>query len=267
MDQPQPDFPPMCRHAAYVGPLLGLNDFLLQPSHSLVEQSFRPKEMLTATVNVDGFGVGWYLDDGRAGIYTNPMPIWSDSNLEHLAVALDSRIWVANVRSATTGQPINQANTHPFLSDRFLFSHNGFIKSFFDGPRSYLREIIKQEYESEIRGSTDSEHLFAWFRQELADSGTAVDAFRRVFDRLESLLVDSHGLFNLLVADGERVYATRHAINHDAPSLYVGTDPDLYQGGWIVASESFTAAPEWQEVPDHHLVVLEADKEPKVTPL
>lgn len=257
----------MCRHAAYVGPPLGLNEFLLRPAHSLVEQSYRPKEMLGATVNVDGFGIGWYLDDGQPGIYTNPMPIWSDTNLGHLASALNSRIWVGNVRSATVGQPVNQANTHPFLSGPYLFSHNGFIKDFFDGPRSGLRQNLEPEFESEIRGSTDSEHVFAWLRQEISKTGEVGAAFRRLFDQLEMLIGDSHGLFNLMIADGQRVHATRHAVNHDSPSLYVGTDSDLYPGGWLIASEAFTEGADWQVVPDHHLVVLESGQDPKVVPL
>lgn len=257
----------MCRHAAYVGPPLGLNDFLLQPSHGLVEQSYRPREMLGATVNVDGFGIGWYLDDGRPGTYTNPMPIWSDTNLDHLGAALTSRMWLGNVRSATRGQPVNQANTHPFLVDDYLFSHNGFIHNFFDGPHRALRDALEPEHESSIRGSTDSEHLFALLRQEIARAGNLSDAFGRLFDRLETVLTGSHGLFNLLIADGRRVYATRHAISHDSPSLYFGADPELFAGGWLVASEPLTEAADWQQVPDHHAVVIEAGREPQVTPL
>ena len=49
----------------------------------------------SATVNVDGFGIGWYLDDGEPGIYTNPMPIWSDTNLPHLAQLAGNHLNVA----------------------------------------------------------------------------------------------------------------------------------------------------------------------------
>ena len=31
-------------------------------------------------------------------------------------------MWLGNVRSATRGQPVNQANTHPFLVGGYLFS-------------------------------------------------------------------------------------------------------------------------------------------------
>ena len=51
----------MCRLAAYLGPSLPLNQFLLDPPHSLVHQSWSPREMYYAKMNADGYGFGWYL--------------------------------------------------------------------------------------------------------------------------------------------------------------------------------------------------------------
>ncbi|HEX9647756.1 MAG TPA: ergothioneine biosynthesis protein EgtC [Alphaproteobacteria bacterium] len=257
----------MCRHAAYLGPPIALNRFLAEPSHSLMVQSWRPREQITATVNADGFGFGWYLDDGRAGVYANPMPIWSDPNLDHLGAALSSRLWIGNVRSATRGQPVAQVNTHPFLAGRELFSHNGFVHDFANSLRGTLRRHLEPAFEAQIRGSTDSEYLFAALRQETAAGGGTAAALRRLFARLEAWLAGSHGLFNLLIADGERIYATRHALSHASPSLYVGGDAELFDGGWLVASEPLTGGGGWQEVPDHHLVVIEAGREPRLEPL
>ena len=69
--------------------------------------------MLTAELNADGFGFGWYLESGDPGAYTNPMPIWSDINLAHIGRAFESRLWLGNVRSATPGQPVNQGQYPP----------------------------------------------------------------------------------------------------------------------------------------------------------
>lgn len=257
----------MCRHAAYVGPPIVLGRFLVEPAHSLMVQSWRPREQLTATVNADGFGVGWYLDDGRTCAYTNPMPIWSDPNLDHLGAALTSRLWMGNVRSATRGQAVGHANTHPFVAGRLLFSHNGFVHDFANGLRGVLRRHLEPALEAEIRGTTDSEHLFAALRQEQADGEGTAAALRRLFDRVAGWLGDGHALLNFLIADGARVHATRHAVNHDSPSLYVGADAELFDGGWLIASEPLTADGGWEAVPDHHLVVIEAGREPRMQPL
>lgn len=48
----------MCRFAAYLGPEIALDRFLLEPGHSLVRQAAAPKEMHGALLNADGFGIG-----------------------------------------------------------------------------------------------------------------------------------------------------------------------------------------------------------------
>lgn len=266
-------FRAMCRHAAYLGPSLSLERFLLRPDHGLVEQAYRPREMLTAELNADGFGFGWYHPETGPGTYTNPMPIWSDVNLAHLGPAMSSNLWIANVRSATRGQPTNQANTHPFRAGGLLFSHNGFVRDFAETLRPTLRAFVRPEFDSEIRGNTDSEHLFAALRHVLAQDVRAQDdsgietALRRLFDRLAQWLDAVPALLNFLVADGQRIIATRHAIDHESPSLYYGRDVAAFGEGWLIASEPLTEAGEWEPVPDHHFVTLGADGPPRLSAL
>ncbi|MFB3089839.1 MAG: class II glutamine amidotransferase, partial [Gammaproteobacteria bacterium] len=69
----------MCRLAAYIGPEISLGRFLMEPSHSLLRQSWEPKEMDEAVLNADGFGFGWVNQSNKAAIYTNTYPIWSDT--------------------------------------------------------------------------------------------------------------------------------------------------------------------------------------------
>ncbi|HBE92200.1 MAG TPA: hypothetical protein DDW55_06595, partial [Gammaproteobacteria bacterium] len=55
----------MCRLAAYLGPELRLEKLLIEPEHSLVKQSWAPREMLEAKLNADGYGYGWYDPEGN----------------------------------------------------------------------------------------------------------------------------------------------------------------------------------------------------------
>ena len=48
----------MCRWLAYSGSPVPLETFLLQPGHSLIDQSLHAR-MGVETTNGDGFGVGW----------------------------------------------------------------------------------------------------------------------------------------------------------------------------------------------------------------
>ena len=53
----------MCRHFAYLGDQVTIRSVLFDPPHSLVEQAWAPRWQRHGTMNVDGFGVGWYSDD------------------------------------------------------------------------------------------------------------------------------------------------------------------------------------------------------------
>ena len=51
----------MCRLSAYLGPEIPLQNIVVLPKHSLLEQSQAATEAKLA-VNGDGFGVAWYKE-------------------------------------------------------------------------------------------------------------------------------------------------------------------------------------------------------------
>jgi len=259
----------MCRHAAYIGPPITLARFLVDPPHSLGVQSWKPREQISATVNADGYGVGWYLDDGTPGVYVNPLPIWSDVNLAHLARVLMSGVWVGNVRSATPGLGFGTANAHPFCADGCLSSHNGFIDRFAQTLRATIRAVLPPHIEASLNGNTDSEHLFAYLRHLARMTDDLGKALHRLAKDLErwAAEADVAVLLNLIVADGTRVYATRTAVAHASPSLYVCVEDPAFPEGTLVASEPLTETGAWEKVPDHHLVILERGKAPRLEAL
>jgi len=132
----------MCRLAAYLGTEITLSQFIQEPEHSLIKQSWAPKEMQDGTLNADGYGVTWLSNDNIPCTYKNILPIWSDTNLDNLGRSLSSRLWLANVRSATPGQGISEANTQPFVNDKLIFTHNGCLKPFNKGIKTSLLENL-----------------------------------------------------------------------------------------------------------------------------
>jgi gamma-glutamyl hercynylcysteine S-oxide hydrolase len=260
----------MCRLAGYVGPPISLERFLLHPPHSLVVQAWRPKELRYAALNADGFGIGWYAPDEAPAVYISPMPIWSDVNLPSLARTLSCDLWIAAVRSATAGQPTGYINTPPFHDGELLFTHNGLIRDFAATVRGTVREFLEPEIEAGVSGNTDSEYVFAVLRQLLAgDEDLSVeDAIGETMALLaEWLGEDQPALLNLLVSDGERLYATRHAISGECPSLYYTTDDECFPGGQAVASERLTESEFWLPVPEHHILILDPQEPPDLLAL
>lgn len=258
----------MCRMAAYLGTSILLEEFLLKPPHSLVEQSWAPRELVYARVNADGFGIGWYAADDRPAIYTSPAPIWSEPNLPHLGRSLEADLWLANVRSATPGNPVSHENTQPFFDNDLLFMHNGFIRDF---RKKYLADcidLIDPLLLAEMRGTTDSEYLFAMLRHFLDDDDLSMEqAIAEVFSTVEGWLGEQDALLNLVVTDGELIYATRHAVNHDCPTLYYTTDDELFPDAQLVASEPLSETGLWQPVPEHHILILSSDDPPELIAL
>lgn len=259
----------MCRLAVYSGPELPLERLLLHPDHSLVQQAWAPLEMREGKLNADGYGFGWYDRDGKTAAYTNPMPIWTDPNLAPLARTLKSSQWFANVRSATRGLDISHANTQPFHDGHYLFLHNGYLRDFNGRLRHRLRCQLDADIDTHIGGSTDSEHIFALFRHHiLGNAGNdIVTATHDTLATLASLLEQQRALLNIVIADGERVLAIRHAINGECPSLYFTTREADYPDATLISSEKLTRHDSWSAVPEHHGLLLEPGKAPSLFPL
>jgi glutamine amidotransferase len=259
----------MCRIAAYLGSTIALARLISEPSHSLEVQSRAPRELRYATLNADGFGFGWYAEDERPAVYVNPNPIWTDPNLPHLGRALWSDLWIASIRSATPGNPVNHANTQPFADDEFLFDHNGLIDDFHSQVRPALVADLDPAYLPSIRGNTESEYLFAALRQLLnRDSDLSVEhALAELMQQIEHWTDGCRALLTLVVSDGERLYAARHALGDLCPTLYYSTDDDTFPDGQLIASEPLTDSGVWQAVPEHQILILDPEEPPELLAL
>jgi glutamine amidotransferase len=259
----------MCRIAGYVGPPISLHRFLLEPEHSLYRQSWEARELQRASVNADGYGVAWYLDDGTPALYRNPFPVWADANLPSLARSLQSGCWLGNVRSATEGQAVQLQNTQPFVDDCWLFTHNGHVTRFAHGFRRRLQSKLDEDIEAGIQGNTDSEFLFALIRQQRRNGKSAAQALRHALIELTGWLEQAgqRALLNVLLSDGHALYAARHAIGEDCPTLYYSQAHPEFSQGVLVVSEPFDSTRWWMQVPPHNLLVLKPAKAARLEPL
>ena len=193
----------MCRMAAYLGPEIRLQQFLLRPEHSLVVQSYAPQELVYAKVNADGYGFGWYDDNDQPTCYRSIMPIWSDPNLNDLARCLQADMWLANVRSATPGNAVNHNNTQPFNDDELIFLHNGYIDEFGNNIRPRLLEYLSNDIQVGIKGTSDSEYLFALLRHILSSNEEMAieECLAEAFTLLAEWLGEAEALLNIILSD------------------------------------------------------------------
>lgn len=248
----------MCRLAAYAGPPLALERLLLQPQHNLCEQAYAPQEMVRGLLCADGYGFGWYDDQQQPRIYTNCLPIWSDGNLPDLAATMTAPLWLANVRSATPGQAVNLANTQPFRSNSLMYLHNGYLEGFNAGLRHRFHEHLDTDLAASLQGNCDSEYLFALILQHLKLTADIATAIGDALGALETMLEGRQALLGLIMTDGRKLYALRHGLGCDPPSMYsLSGDPD-YPGAVLFASERLTDSQQWQPVPSGEVVLADA---------
>ena len=119
----------MCRWLAYFGDSIRPEELLYEPRRSLIEQSRRSGPD-AGIANADGFGLGWYGLSDTPGLFRSSLPAWGDQNLREISAQIRSPLFLAHVRAASAGMPVQQTNCHPFKHGKWLFVHNGFIADF-----------------------------------------------------------------------------------------------------------------------------------------
>ena len=214
----------MCRHLGWLGTPVPVSALVLEPANGLLVQSYSPRRQKNGLMNADGWGIGFF--DGPAPRrWRSSAPLWGDASFASVAPALSSGCVVAAVRSATVGMPIEPSASAPFTDGQWLLSHNGVVD----------REVLPAARRAE--SVVDSALL-------------AAVIFDRGLDQLAAVVTevgaaDPNARLNILAANGSQLLATTWG-----DTLSVLRRPD----GVVVASEPYDDHPDWQDVPDRHLV-------------
>ena len=261
----------MCRWLAYSGAPVGLEDLLFRPQNSLVMQS-KHATLGATTVNGDGFGVGWYADGDRPGLYRSIEPAWNDRNLRELSALARSRRVFAHVR-ASTGSAVQQTNCHPFRHEGWLWMHNGLIAGFPTIKRELAMAVDPALY-AEIEGSTDSELLF-FLALTCGLRDDPPEGVARAVGLVEAA-ARRHGIadpvqMTVATTDGTTTWAFRYSSAGTSRSLFHSTDvsvlrqqyPDnpalhrLSDDARLVVSEPLSDLKgAWREVPESSSVTI-----------
>ena len=255
-----------------------LRDIIFKPSHSLIQMSvdasWHPgySEVNNHVMNGDGFGIGWYYrpterrltengENGieqttlrRAAVFKDILPAWNNLNLREICESTMSDCFIAHVRAASPGTGVNQVNCHPFKVGRLMFCHNGRIQQFIL-VRRRMQALFTDHIHQLVRGTTDSENIFALLLTYLSQDGTSdvppweqttpfgherlIRAIKKTLRQIEILsqeagLGDGFNTCNFSLTDGDSMVCTRFCSKSphiDPPSLYFafGDAQDLYK--------------------------------------
>jgi ergothioneine biosynthesis protein EgtC len=283
----------MCRFALYLGPPITLDTLVTKPVNSIIHQSFHSHER-TQPLNGDGFGVGWYVPElsPRPAVFRSITPAWNNENLLGLARVTVSGCILAHVRAASPGLSVTETNCHPFSHGRYAFMHNGVVGGF-DRVRRALLQSLSDKAFPVVRGTTDSELMFALFldHHRLLEGHDAADrmavaleaTLQQVVEAVARAGISEDSYLNLAVTDGHRAVASRFTTGapSGAASLYVHNgkqyvcdddgvcrmvSPDVGQGAVLVCSEPLSEDAGWERVPPNHLVLVNEDRSVTLRP-
>lgn len=250
---------------------------LVRAQNALMEQS---RKDLAGFSNAHGWGVGAHPD----GVPFVEKQAWAAYHGEHFKKAsarVYSRTALAHVRRATVGPPAIE-NTHPFVHGLWLFAHNGTVPNF-NLVRDRLLESLDPLHRSEIRGSTDSEHVFRYLMTlwEHAPQRPLLETLRIGLERIIAwcLEIDPKrriGL-NLLWTNGAQMVGSR--LNRTLWYLerdgivpceicgepHVHHSPKKHYRAVEIASEPITSE-NWLQIPNGTLFSVDPDFRLNITP-
>jgi predicted glutamine amidotransferase len=213
----------------------------------------------------DGWGMGWWPEplpaNGSPSSERSTTRAADDPHFADLIRSIHADAAFVHLRWANTGMAVQPANTHPFVRGGMAFAHNGAIH-----PFDRIDEITPAGYESEVRGTTDSERYFMAIAARLDAGDTMRDAVAAVVERIFAEFLPTS--LNAMLLAPDALYVVSAHDNSRAPKRDDGSgpDPNFYTlssrvvGDSLVIASSGFAQPQadgWRPLPNMSLLRVE----------
>jgi glutamine amidotransferase len=244
----------------------------------------------------DSWGIGFY-QGGEVLLQRRPKPPAAPLDFYAVAEGLRTDAIIGHVRVGTVGKPKNE-NTHPFRFRSWLFAHHGTLPAW-DQMGAALAADVPDFLRRNIRGQTDSEHLFHSILSflhvagELDDpslsTGALIDAVHAALARVgelagveaaaaaECALAITNGRILVATRQGRPVHVMQTRAVLDCPVCRESApspgrrekrvDHEHLRSVTLVADAPAAAVAPWQEVPDRHFIAVSHNLEVAFTPL
>ncbi len=184
----------MCRVLAYIGPEIPVENLLLKPDNSLINQTLDPERHPQLQLAGWGFGA-WsehLLKPEEPLLYHRPMAAFYDDNVEGIIPSLQASTLLAHVRAADYNAScvLADENCHPFSHEGtpWIIAQNGDLPNWRLLQRELLRHC-KDEYLEQMRGTADTEFLYVLLLS-LLESDSDEDV-QRAFEEMLRLIVEA----------------------------------------------------------------------------
>jgi predicted glutamine amidotransferase len=192
---------------------------------------------------------------------------WSD-----IVGGIRSDVVLVHLRRATVGD-YRAENTHPFRMRQWLFAHRGTVHGF-DAIRDALLEPMPDFLRRNLRGTTDSEHVFHAFLSFLHDRDgldapdvddavvlAALSSTISLIDRLTAEIGAPPAGLGMLLTNGRTMFAVRrgepvHFVERALPSEGRGSGPFRYV---LTVGTDTVPPPDYRALADGQALVIQRD--------
>ncbi len=231
----------MCRVLAYIGPDVPLENLLLKPENSLINQALDPEGHPDLQLAGWGFGA-WsthLLAPEAPLLYRRPMAAFYDDNAKGIIPSLQASTMLAHVRASAyeASVVLSDENCHPFSYEGtpWIIAQNGDLPSW----RLLQRELLahcKDEYLSQMAGDTDTEFLYVLLLSLLEgdDDASVQRAFEELIGLVQRAMTDldlvALAKFKVALVSPDRIIGVNAGLGHDGE-----TRPE---GDWLTLRES-----------------------------
>ena len=212
-----------------------------------------PEFISLSSVHCDGWGVATFDHKSDESHLTRaPEIAQSSQTFQETISNTKTDGALLHLRWATSGIPVSEKNTHPFISHGYSFTHNGAIY-----PATALDSAISQKFKSKIQGETDSERYFYFVLSQIEKHGLVegvLSAVRTIKEKFDFSSINA-----MLMTDSHFITICEHDPARK-PDWAVDGYYDLYykfnDGDVVVASSGWDQAG-WINLPNHHVLVVD----------
>lgn len=253
-----------------MGRLIG---FMANRSDRILEAILEERAAVgeTPTEDAQAWGVGFYqggeiLHRKRPQRGADPVR-WQD-----IVGGIRSDAVLVHLRRATVGDYRGE-NTHPFRMRQWLFAHRGTVHGF-AAMQDALLEPMPDFLRRNIRGSTDSEHVFHAFLSFLhdrdgldapdVDDSVVLAALRStlsLIDRLASEIGAPKAGLGMIISNGRSMYVVRrgepvHFVERTLPGEARSSAPFRYV---LAVGTDTPRPPDYRSLEDSEALVVDRD--------
>ncbi len=204
-------------------------------------------------VHSDGWGLSWYDDHEQLQLLKDSDAAFQSQAFMDGVQSIHTDAFIGHLRWATPGFNLCLPNSHPFVYGSYAFAHNGLI-----GPQDALEELISDDYQPALQGTTDSERYFLALLSAIDQVGTPVAGIQHLLETLygSSQIVGA----NFLFLTPDTLYAV---CSFDPCSTRAQEEPDYFplqyrmtQDAVVIGSTSLGQGDDWHTLMNGQMLLV-----------